>query len=230
MPSIHTAQILIGRLGDQGWSGGINPSHVIWLTENGAAGLHLDRWWPPWAGDPPWLPGRAASIADWAVEAGLNPNIVEGSHPEWYWHPESPVTWIPRGPQHGLEDALLMIAIHVLRDEALLQMVRERCPALAATRADGPLPDGGFPSPGDMDEGLLVELQERCSELRWDFKLVITIFEGSMLTWQQHVLENYGMAVEVCNVSYHRKSGADGSEVWGSLAPPVPWDRPHPWD
>jgi hypothetical protein len=222
MPSIHTAQILVGRIDDQGWTGGINPSHVVWLTENGAAGIHLDRWWPPWAGDPPWSPGRSASIAHTAAEAGLDPSIAEGTQPEWYRHPESPITWIPRGPDHILEDALLMIAIHVLRDEALVEATQRHCPALLASR------EQGITDLGELNGPPLADLHKRCRTLDWSFKLVVTMFQGSTLAGQQRVLENYSMPVEVCTVSYHRRAPEDGGDALGSLAPPLPWDPPLP--
>ena len=110
-----------------------------------------------------------------------------------------------------------MIGVHVIRDHALVQMVRELCPRLGATRADVNLLDGGFgfPSPGDMDDGVLAMLQERCLELPWErFKLVITLFAGSMLAGQQHILGNYGMPVEVCTVSYQRLGADGGDPVW----------------
>ena len=72
MPTIHTAQLLIGRVDSQGWPGGINPSHVVWLTENGSAGLHLDRWWPHWDGEPPW--SQETTTAD---------------EQDCHWHPEA---------------------------------------------------------------------------------------------------------------------------------------------
>lgn len=192
---IHTAQILVGHPDAQGWPGGINPTHIVWISENGAPAYVLERWEPHWA------------AGGW-----YSPAV------------EEPITWIPSRPEHALEDALLLIAVHVVRDEVLLQIVRERCPELAASRADLADVGGDFPDLGDVDNDVLDELRERCSRLEWRFKLVITIFQGSMLARQQHVLEKYGMALEVCSVNYFRPNAADGGEVWGSLAPPVPWD------
>lgn len=189
-----TAHILVGQ--PDPYHGGIYPTHTLWLSENGRSGWLLEP------------TGRG-------LTGGPNSELEDEESPSWTR--ESSV-WIPSA-EHMLEDAILLIAVHVLRDEAVLELVRERAPALTEMRTpfqDKPVELYGIP------EDVQAELRARC-ELIDNYKLVVTVLEGSSLEQQLPVLEQYAMGVEVCTVTYsalRRGMGGTGPvELRGSLMP-----------
>ena len=70
----------------------------------------------------------------------------------------------------------------------------------------------------------LDELREASKEIDVDYKLVVTVLEGSSLRGQLPILEDYRCELEVCTVTYSRlRRGFAGSgplEARGSLEPP----------
>lgn len=197
-----TAQIAVGQAGR--YHGGIYPTHTLWLSENSR---------PAWILEP----------TGWDLGGGtLAPEAEESDA----WTTE-PVCWVPGGPEHILEDGLLLIAVHVLRAEPVLEFVRERLPALEEIRV--PFKD----KPVELDampKNLLAKLRRRCAQLDLHYKLVVTVLEGSSIRGQLPVLDRYPMEVEVCTVSYSRVgrgfAGSGKPEPRGSLTASWPGDDP----
>ena len=189
-----TAQILVGHTDP--YHGGIYPTHMLWLSENSR---------PAWLLEPT---GRAV----WGVPV----NELEES-PAWT---KERTTWVPSGPDHILEDGILLIAVHVLRDEAVLELVGERCPVLTELRV--PFQD----MPVDLTRlphDVLAELRHRCAQIDLEYKLVLTVLSESSVEAQLPVLERYPMQLEVCTVGYLRAWGGfvarSDARVEGSLTP-----------
>jgi hypothetical protein len=154
---------------------------------------------------------------------GINPThflfLSENDRPAWMLVQENVfeenrggagrITWIPT-VEDMLEDALLMIAIHVAKNREVVELARS------------------FNSRIEMDKvalpSVLEEIQRRRLYLKCrsilDFpKLVISVFRGSTIDKQLSVLEEYKMDVEVCRVGYSRLSSpwASESTTGGSL-------------
>jgi hypothetical protein len=129
------------------------------------------------------------------------------------------ISWVPGGPEHILEDGLLLIAVHVLRDESLLELARKNLPELL---------DDSAVELEKMPVEILVELRERCQHVDMGQKAVVTVLGGSSLEGQLPLLERYPMQVEVCTVTYSRTAnqwnparGIRGSLTasWSSAGP-----------
>lgn len=128
--------------------------------------------------------------------------LSENSRPAWVLLPvhngnqagDAKVTWIPT-LENTLEDALLMIAIHVIKDPEITRMA-----------------SGFFSSQQNnwvvMYEDVTPEqrqqLYQRCRQMENTYKLVLTVLRGSTLADQLKVLAHYQMDVEVCTPSYVR--------------------------
>ena len=126
-----------------------------------------------------------------------------------------------------LEDALLMIGLHVIRDEELLGVVEEFHPELLKIRKpfrDPPVELEKVP-PAD-----LADLRRICAVSPIDYKLVVTVFGGSSIRQELPVLADYPMEVEVCTVTYsclpHGFAGSGPLEPSGSLTASWPDDGP----
>jgi hypothetical protein len=119
------------------------------------------------------------------------------------------IIWIPT-IEHMLEDAILMVAIHVSKNRETIQLAR------------------GFNSEIEMDQVELYSVfdevqRERlyleCRSLSDFPKVIISVFRGSTICKQLPVLEQYKMDVEVCRVGYSRlySSWTDETRIEGSL-------------
>lgn len=104
-------------------------------------------------------------------------------------------SWIP-DPGTMLEDGLLLLGLHVWKDEMLLQFA-----------------DKAFQKPLNQIEMLTenvisdqdrYRLHERCRSILQGRKLVITVLEGSSIKRQLDVLFQYPFEVEVCVPTYNR--------------------------
>lgn len=104
------------------------------------------------------------------------------------------MTWIPT-VENSLEDALLMIGIHVVKDAELValagQFIRSKENNWVVVHEDV--------SPENLSL-----LYQRCRAMENTFKLVITIMRGSLIGTQLKILEDYSMDVEVCRPEYVR--------------------------
>lgn len=137
---------------------------------------------------------------------GIEPShrlyLSENSRPSWILVPEplgaSPggtkVTWIPT-LENTLEDALLMIGIHVVKDPDLVEM---------ASRYISSQENNWVVVNEDVEPQDMAMLYQRCRNLDNTFKLVITVFRGSSIEEQLKVLREYKMDVEVCRPYYVR--------------------------
>lgn len=129
--------------------------------------------------------------------------LAESSRPAWVLVPdnsggsqtvETKVTWIPT-LENTLEDALLMIAIHVVKDEGIIRAAQEYFSSKE---------NNWVVVYEDVSPEQRKQLYQMCRELENTFKLVLTVLRGSMLADQLKVLEQYRMDVEVCTPSYVR--------------------------
>lgn len=151
---------------------------------------------------------------------GIEPShrlyLSENSRPSWILVPEnwgggsgSKVTWVPT-VENALEDALLMIGIHVVKDPELVtlagQYIRSKENNWVVVYEDA-------------DPENLVHLYRRCRDLANTFKLVITVMRGSLIEAQLKILEDYQMDVEVCRPEFVRlySQWLDQTRIEGEL-------------
>ncbi len=135
---------------------------------------------------------------------GIHPShhifLSENSRPAWilagenFLEGKKNITWIPT-LENMLEDALLMVAIYVLKNSD----VREK----AEKYFNKELGDW-IELYEDIEKNKLAELYKMCREIEYDCKLVVTAFEGSSIGGQLKILEEYSMDIEVCTAIYSR--------------------------
>jgi len=140
---------------------------------------------------------------------GINPThylfLSENNRPAWILVPENvfneepgkfnKITWVPT-LENMLEDALLMIAIHVIKDKELCDLSKKYFRKKASEWAE---------LYEDIDMKDLKKLYKKCSEIGNRHKVVISVFEGSSIrSNHMKTLENYRMDVEVCTPTYLR--------------------------
>lgn len=118
--------------------------------------------------------------------------------------------WIPQHPNTMLDDALMMIAVHAVRDEG----------AIALAKACFTPDDQGRVFLQETDASAIERLHAYCQQLSFPCKLVVTLFEGSSLQGQLGALAGYNVDIEVCTPSYSRLSSqwSEGVVERGSLA------------
>lgn len=102
------------------------------------------------------------------------------------WHPTV---------EHTLEDGLLMIALHILKDEVTVNLAERYFENKGIDRAE---------LYEDIDALQLAELREKARAVRGDYKIVLTTLRCPVLEQQLPVLEEYRMDVEVCVPVYSR--------------------------
>jgi hypothetical protein len=119
------------------------------------------------------------------------------------------VTWIPT-LENTLEDALLMIAIHVLKDPDIVEMasnfLRSKDNNWVVLYEDI--------SPQDLET-----LYQRCRNLKNTFKLVVTVLRGSNIEEQLQTLDQYNMDLEICRPNFVRlySQWLDQTRIEGEL-------------
>ena len=145
--------------------------------------------------------------------------LSENSAPAWVLLPENifnsgndkiaKITWIPT-LENMLEDALLMIAINVLKDKEIAELAKEHF------KRDI---HGSLSLYEDIDPAALKTLYQKCRKLNNRYKIVLTVLEGSSIRSQLKVLKNYGIDMEVCTPLYFSTYSAWTDEVitMGSL-------------
>ncbi len=97
------------------------------------------------------------------------------------------ITWIPT-VEHMLEDGLLLAALHAVRDPELKQEA-DRIGKVASSKHLELYTIAG----ADRDR-----LYERLREIKSEFNIVLSVFQGSHLMSQLNVLEDIPFKVEVC--------------------------------
>lgn len=122
---------------------------------------------------------------------------------------DTKIVWIPT-VESMLEDALLMIAVHVLKDQGIVEVIKSFNKAALSDRLE---------MYDSLEEAERKLLYEKCRTITSFPKLVVSVFRGSTIMSQLPVLENYTMDVEVCVPSYSRLSSpwSQDREVLGSL-------------
>jgi hypothetical protein len=140
---------------------------------------------------------------------GINPThylfLSENDRPAWILLPENvfnkgtdamkkKVTWIPT-VENMLEDALLMVAIHVLKDKEITE--------LAGNYFKNKRPNW-VELGQDINKQDLSKLYKKCRDIDNRYKIVLTVLESSTIQGQLKVLENYKMDIEVCTPRYSR--------------------------
>ncbi len=118
--------------------------------------------------------------------------------------------WIPT-LEDTLEDAILMIAVQVVKEPAVIEQAKAFDDRIEWERVE---------LYSDMTETQRRHLHTTCRSLTRFPKLVVSAFQGSLIQSQLPVLREYAMDVEVCPVSYARLSSSWTSETreWGSLS------------
>jgi hypothetical protein len=131
--------------------------------------------------------------------------LSENTRPEWILVPENvfkegfrsgfdKITWIPTA-ESIMEDALLMIVVHIVRDQEIKTMSEQFL-------------RNKFVDFADLDKDITSEnlkrLHEICRQVDLPYKVVITALKGSSIGSQHEVVEKYKMDVEVCTPSFSR--------------------------
>ncbi len=139
---------------------------------------------------------------------GINPThylfFSENDRPAWVLVPENvfgkrplemeKTVWIPT-VEHTLEDGLLMIALHILKDREIVNLTEEYFENKGIDRAK---------LYEDIDKAQLEELRRKTRAVRGDYKIVITTLRDSLLEQQLTVLKHYKMDVEICVPVYSK--------------------------
>ena len=106
----------------------------------------------------------------------------------------SKIVWIPTY-ETLIEDAVLMVAIHILKNEEIVNMATE-----LSNKIDSEL----LELRSDLDDDQRDRLYQKCRELTEFPKMIISIFKSSSIEKQLIALENYKMEIEVCTPIYSR--------------------------
>lgn len=146
-----TAQILVGL--SQPDQKGINPTHYLFLSENG---------------HPAWILVRQ--------------NIYEAQHGN-----TSRIIWIPT-IKNMLEDALLMVGIHVCGHKELLTPARTFSNKIESEYLE---------LSSELTDSQREQLYQICRTIPGIPKIVICAFRDSAILGQFSVLVKYGMDIEV---------------------------------
>lgn len=117
--------------------------------------------------------------------------------------------WIPT-IEHALEDGLLMVALHVLKDGEITNLAEKYFGNKGVDRAE---------LYKDVSEAQLAELHGKTRAVQGDCKVVITTFRDSVLEQQLTVLKHYKMDLEACVPVYSRAYSGwrGGMNIEGSL-------------
>ena len=104
------------------------------------------------------------------------------------------IVWLPT-VENMLEDGLLMVAVHVLKNQEILDMARNYSVNILSKRLE---------LYSDFFEEQRNNLYQKCRELSEFPKLIISVFRSSSIEGQLVVLEKYKMDVEICTTNYSR--------------------------
>lgn len=121
----------------------------------------------------------------------------------------SEIVWKPT-KENMLEDALLMVAIHVLKNKEIVKIAKD-----FSNRIDSQMMELYT----DLNKEQRDLLYKKCRELSEFPKIILSIFRSSTLEEQITVLEQYKMEVEVCIPVYSRLNyrAKENSRIEGSL-------------
>lgn len=140
-----------------------------------------------------------------AVEPAYYAFLSENGRPAWILVPENitsleqkhvrgKIVWIPTDSDI-LEDGLLMIAVHVIREQTVRSVAETtfRNPYLSELQLLKQVSGEARRS-----------LYQMCRSLTMHYKIVMTVFEGSALMPQLQVLKDYSWNVDVHLLKYSR--------------------------
>lgn len=119
------------------------------------------------------------------------------------------ITWIPT-VENMLEDALLMIAIHVCKNREIIEQAKGFSAKIQTDRIE---------MYSDLKESQRKQLYQEARQITDFPKVIVSVFRGSTIEKHLSLLEQYKMDVEVCRISYSRlySSWTNDTRVEGSL-------------
>jgi hypothetical protein len=174
-----TAQIAV-RMPDR-FHDGLRPTHLVWLRENDVPGL---------------------TLIEVNHEIYEGPDTPRPAEVEWAIRP---VRWLGSRPDQLIQDAMLMICLHVFKTPEMVEEAAEIAPELLKAE---------WLAVYKTDQDALVELHEICMDAELPGKLAVTVLGGSSLEGQLPLLAEYWIQMEVCTVTY--------SHTWGGFGGPDP--------
>ena len=113
------------------------------------------------------------------------------------------IVWVGAGPDRLLEDAFLMIAIHVQHNVEVTQLAMHLCSEIV-TKDRVELQN--------LTDSQLEQLYARCRCVVDYPKLIISVFRNSYIDQQLKIIELYKMNVDVTRTTYSRSTYSDS--VW----------------
>jgi len=130
--------------------------------------------------------------------------LSEGDRPAWVldpayiWgttvpRPPRQVVWIPTLDTMA-EDLMLMIGVHVLPDQELIQGMQDA----------GLDPTGRRLELGNVLHDARQQLYDHCRQIESPWKVALTVFDGSYLQKRLSALANYAFQLEVCTSVFSR--------------------------
>ncbi|GAB6056915.1 hypothetical protein [Desulfonatronum parangueonense] len=151
---------------------------------------------------------------------GIGPShylfLSENSRPAWLLVEQNlfqcarnrKIVWIPT-VEDMLEDALLMIAVHVVKDQEVVDLIKSLNNSATSDRLE---------MYDSFDEAQRKMLYEKCRAVALP-KLVLSVFRGSSILTQLSAIDNYMMDIEVCVAVYSRLSSqwSPDRNIQGSL-------------
>jgi len=143
--------------------------------------------------------------------------LLENSRPVWILVNENisrftrlrKIRWIPT-IEHMLEDALLMIGVHLIKNKELMDMAMSFNPDYKKPMIE---------LYSTFSDEQLNKLYKKCREIKNFPKIVVVALNESAIKSQLDILEKYKMDVDVCVPIYSRSFSewTKETEIKGSL-------------
>jgi hypothetical protein len=126
---------------------------------------------------------------------------VNNKFPEIEWNPTV---------ENMLEDGLLMVAIHIVKNKEIIKMAKDFSSKIDSQSLELSI---------ELNNKQRDILYQKCRDLPVFPKLIVSVFRSSTIEKQLVVLENYKMEVEVCTPTYSRLFAGMGNNerIEGSL-------------
>jgi len=130
--------------------------------------------------------------------------LSENSMPAWVLVPQNifgehittkRITWIPT-VENMLEDAFLMIAVHIIKNSEILELAKSFYDKIQQTER--------LELYEHFNDSQRKQLYEECRHISKFPKLIISVFRYSTIQKQLKVVQEYKMDVEVCCPIYSR--------------------------
>lgn len=104
------------------------------------------------------------------------------------------IIWIP-SIDNMLEDAFLMIAIHIEQNPEVIDLAKSFSKNIGAERLE---------LYEEFKDSQRQQLYEKCRQMSQFPKVIISVFQSSTIQMQLKIIEQYQMDVEVCYPIYSR--------------------------